>query len=68
MKKYLKERYNTYGYVFLGLLIGFIVVTLLFDKPDYKSAIIAMALGLIIGELFVFFKWSKNRTREKTYK
>ncbi len=65
MKNYLKQRYKTYVHVLFGLLIGFIVATLLFDKPDYKSAIFAMALGLIVGESIVFFKWSKNKRKEK---
>ncbi|MCZ2260909.1 hypothetical protein, partial [Sporosarcina sp. G11-34] len=65
MKRYLKKRYKTYVSVVFGLLIGFIVVTFLFDKPDYKSAILAVSVGLIVGELFVFSKWSKDRTKEK---
>ena len=59
MKRYLKKRYKTYVNITFGLLIGFIVVTFLFDKPDYKSAIIAILFGLIVGESFVFFRWFK---------
>lgn len=50
--------------VALGLLIGFIIVTFLFDKPDYKSAIFAVLFGLIVGELFFFAKWSKEQKEE----
>lgn len=67
MKKYLKKRYKTYGSAVIGLLIGFIVVTFLFDKPDYKSAIIAVLIGLVIGELIVFSRWSKNQREKKNF-
>ncbi|GIN99145.1 hypothetical protein J6TS1_50150 [Siminovitchia terrae] len=67
MKRYLKKRYKTYLRVAFGLLIGFIVVTFLFDKQDYKSAIFAVLFGLIVGELFVFSKGSKDQKKEKNY-
>jgi len=63
MKTYLKNSYKTYVNVAFGLLIGFIVVTFLFDKPDYKSAIIAVLIGAIVGELFVFSRWSKEQKK-----
>lgn len=65
MKRYLRKRYKTYVSIAFGLLIGFIVVTFLFDKPDYKSAIFAVSVGLIVGELYVFSKWSKDQKKEK---
>lgn len=65
MKRYLKKRYKTYASIAFGLLIGFIVVTFLFDKPDYKSAIIAVLLGLIVGESFVFSRWSKEQRKKE---
>lgn len=68
MKKYLKKRYKTYGSAVIGLLIGFIVVTFLFDKPDYKSAMIAVLIGLMIGELIVFSRWSKDQKKKRTFK
>lgn len=64
MKKYLKKRYKAYMSVALGLIIGFIVVTFLFNKPDYMFAIFAILFGLIVGELFVFAKWSKDQKKE----
>lgn len=67
MKKYLKKRYKTYGNVVFGLLIGCIVVTFLFDKLDYKSAIIAVLIGLIVGELFVFSRWSKDQKKKENF-
>jgi len=65
MKRYLKKRYKTYASIAFGLLIGFIVATFLFDKPDYKSAIIAVLLGLIVGESFVFSRWSKEQRKKE---
>ena len=65
MKMYLKERYKTYISITFGLLIGFIVVTFLFDKPDYKSAVVAILFGLIIGELLFYSRWSIRQKRER---
>lgn len=67
MKKYLKNRYKTYRSVVIGLIIGFIVVTFLFDKPDYKSAMIAVLIGLMIGELIVFSRWLKDQREERDF-
>lgn len=65
MKTYLKKRYKNYASVAIGLLIGFIVVTILVDKPDYKSAMIAILIGLALGELFVFARWMKVKKEER---
>ncbi|ARJ39364.1 hypothetical protein SporoP8_11055 [Sporosarcina ureae] len=64
MKIYLKERYKTYMSIIFGLLIGFIVVTFSFGKPDYKSAVVAILFGLIIGELHFYSRWLIRQKRE----
>lgn len=61
MKTYLKQRFKNYIFVILGVLIGFLISELLFDKPDYTTAFIGVLLGLTIGELFVFMKWLKEK-------
>lgn len=61
MKSYLKQRYKDYIFIILGILIGFLISELLFSKPDYPTAIIAVLSGLTIGELFIFRKWLKER-------
>lgn len=61
MGKYLKKRYKNYVSIALGLLIGFIGAAILFDKPDYKSGIFFILLGLIVGEIILFTKWFKEQ-------
>jgi uncharacterized membrane protein YqgA involved in biofilm formation len=67
MKRYLKKRFKTYVSVVFGLFIGFIVVTFLFEKPGYKSALFAVVFGLVVGELFVFLKWLKDQRKEENF-
>ncbi|PIC80190.1 hypothetical protein CSV75_09535 [Sporosarcina sp. P18a] len=68
MKMYLKERYKYYISITSGLLIGFIVVIFLLDKPDYKSGIVAILFGLIIGELLFYSRWSIRQKRYEIFK
>ena len=63
MKEYPKKRLKTYIFVILGILIGFIIGTFLWDNPDYTTALIAVILGLTIGEVFVFRKWLKEENK-----
>ncbi|PIC72914.1 hypothetical protein CSV69_14980 [Sporosarcina sp. P26b] len=65
MKIYLKERYKSYISISIGLLIGFVVVTFLFDQPDYTSGLVAILFGLIIGELLFYSRWSIRQKRER---
>ncbi|ARF17823.1 hypothetical protein CSV61_07570 [Sporosarcina sp. P3] len=65
MKIYLKERYTSYISITFGLLIGFIIVTFLSDKPDYKAGVVAILIGLIIGELLFYLRWSIRQKRER---
>ncbi|ARK32497.1 hypothetical protein [Halalkalibacter krulwichiae] len=57
---YFKQRMKQYKTVSISLLIGFIIVTLLFDKPDYPKALLAIVIGLLIGEAFVYLKWRRK--------
>lgn len=59
--EYLKKRVKSFISVFIFLLIGFFIAGLIFEKPDYKTAIFAILLGLIIGELVAFMNWRKRR-------
>ncbi|ARK20914.1 hypothetical protein SporoP32a_04800 [Sporosarcina ureae] len=65
MRMYLKERYKSYISIAVGLLIGFIIVTFLFDQPDYTSGLVAILFGLIIGELLFYSRWSIRQKRER---
>jgi len=53
MKKYLNQRFKYYFFIMLGVLIGFIIRGFVSDKPDYTTGIIAVLLGLTVGEFFV---------------
>ena len=68
MRVYLKERYKSYISITFGLLLGFIVVTFLFDRTDYKSGVVAILLGLIIGELLFYSRWSIRQKRNEIFK
>lgn len=63
MRIYLKERYTSYISIAFGLFIGFVVVTFLYDRTDYTSGVVAILIGLIIGELLFYLRWSKRQKR-----
>lgn len=65
MKKYLKQRFEAYKSVLIGLIFGFIVITFLFEKPDFKSAMIAIGIGLVFGELIVYPRWLRNQRKKE---
>lgn len=63
MMEYFKGRVKSYLSIIVGLLIGFIIAGLTIENPDYKTGIMATSIGLIIGELFVFLTWMKNKNK-----
>lgn len=65
--EYLKKRVKSFITVFIFLLIGFFIAGLIFEKPDYKTAIFAILLGLIIGELVAFMNWRKREKEEISF-
>lgn len=64
MKTYLKHRYKSYLGLAIGALIGFVLVRIFVDEPDYPAAWLAITIGLILGELFVLIRWLRRRKIE----
>ncbi|WP_153720733.1 hypothetical protein [Sporosarcina cascadiensis] len=60
MTEYFRKRIGSYLFIIIGLLIGFIVSGLTMQQPDYKSGILAVAIGLFIGESLMFLTWMKK--------
>lgn len=60
MNEYFKERYKTYCYVIIGVILGFIMANFLFDNPDYTTAIIILVISLVVGELSYVYQWKKT--------
>lgn len=67
MLEYFEKRIKNYIFIIFGLLIGFLVVGLTNEDPDYKAGIIAVSIGLLIGELLVFITWMKNRNKNNDF-
>lgn len=65
MKRYLKQRFEAYKSVMIGLICGFIIITYLFERPDFKSVMIAIGIGLVFGELIVYPRWLRNHRKKE---
>lgn len=65
MREYFKGRVKSYIFLIIGLLIGFFIARITIETPDYKAGIIVVSIGLIIGELFIFITWVKNRNNSQ---
>jgi hypothetical protein len=63
--KYLKYRMKNYVAIVVGLLMGFLIARLLFERPDYLTGFIAATIGFVIVEFVVFVRWlRRNNIRE----
>lgn len=58
---YLKSRKNGYVVLLSGLILGVIIAWLINDDPDTSTLIAAGAIGVVIGEAIMFWRWSKQR-------
>lgn len=63
MNTYLKQRYKSYLGLAIGVLIGFVLVRIFVDEPDYKFAMFPVLIGLACGELFVFMRWRNKQKK-----
>ncbi|MBY0099681.1 hypothetical protein [Mesobacillus maritimus] len=59
--EYLKLRRKNYAAIIMGLLIGFTISKIMGETSGISTAIIVIAIGLAIGEIFVFSKWFRNK-------
>lgn len=51
-------------FIIVGLLIGFSIGTPIIEEPDYIIGISCVGIGLVIGETFMYIKWSRQRNKE----
>lgn len=58
---YLKSRLMHYGPVLLAMMAAFAVVSVVMEQPGFSTAIIAIATGLVIGEIFHYLGVKKER-------
>ena len=64
MKDYFKQRYKHYLYIIIGLLIGYVISELVIDEPSYIAGSVCVVSGLVIGETFMYIKWSRQKNNE----
>lgn len=65
--EYLRERAKNYIFMVIGLLVGFLLVSLIFQNPDYKFSISMLLFIFIIAELVHFMKWRKRKKEEESF-
>jgi len=65
--EYLRGRVKNYIFMVIGLLIGFLLVSLIFQNPDYKFSISTLLIVFIIAELMHFKKWRKDNKEEVNF-
>lgn len=58
---YLKSRKNAYAVLLSGLILGVIIAFLINDDPDTSTLVAAGAIGVVIGEAIMFWRWNKQR-------
>lgn len=58
---YLKSRKNGYAVLLSGLIVGVIIAWLINDDPNTSTLVAAGAIGVVIGEAIMFWRWSKQR-------
>jgi len=66
MKRYIKQRLEAYKSIIVGLVFGFIVISYLFERPDFKSALLTIGIGLFFGEVIVYPRWLKSQKQKKS--
>ncbi|MGX7595800.1 hypothetical protein ACWNS2_11165 [Planococcus plakortidis] len=58
---YLKSRKNAYAVLLSGLVLGVIIAFLINDDPEPSTLVASGAIGVVIGEAIMFWRWSKER-------
>ena len=58
---YLKSRKNAYAVLLSGLVLGVIIAFLINDDPEPSTLVAFGAIGVVIGEAIMFWRWSKER-------
>jgi hypothetical protein len=48
--------------------MGDVISELIVDTPNYISGIICVISGLVIGETFMYMKWSRQKITKLIYK
>ncbi|MGM9919980.1 MAG: hypothetical protein ACI33O_01945 [Bhargavaea sp.] len=65
---YLKSRIKHYVPVLLAMAAAFAVISMVVEKPDYSTALIAIGIGFVMGETFHYLKSKKPvRSRNKPF-
>lgn len=62
---YLKSRKNAYGVLLSGLVLGVLIAFLINGDPDTSTLVAAGAIGVVVGEAIMFWRWSKRRKTAK---
>jgi len=62
---YLKSRKNSYGALLSGLILGVVIAFLINDNPDTSTLIAAGAIGVVMGEAVMFWRWYKQKQSDK---
>jgi hypothetical protein len=44
--------------------MGYVISELIVDTPNYISGIICVMSGLVIGETFMYMKWSRRKNNK----
>lgn len=44
--------------------MGYVISELIVDIPNYISGIICVMSGLVIGETFMYMKWSRRKNNK----
>ncbi|KZE36413.1 hypothetical protein AV656_14835 [Bhargavaea cecembensis] len=57
---YLKSRIKHYVPVLLAMAAAFAVISMVVEKPDYSTALIAIGIGIMMGETFHYLKSKKT--------
>ncbi|MGM0898001.1 MAG: hypothetical protein ACQEV0_08875 [Bacillota bacterium] len=63
---YLKSRKNSYAVLLSGLILGVIIAFLINDDPDTSTLVAAGAIGVVVGEAIMFWRWSKQKNSKRT--
>ncbi|MBT2582184.1 hypothetical protein [Planococcus sp. ISL-109] len=58
---YLKSRENSYAALLSGLILGVVIAFLINDDPDTSTLIAAGAIGVVIGEAIMFWRWHRQK-------
>lgn len=62
---YLKSRKNGYAVLLSGLILGVIIAWLINDDPDTSTLVAAGAIGVVMGEALMFWRWNQQRKTAK---